>query len=134
MFNRAAYMKEWRRKNKDRLKDHTAKMTKTYNESHPEQRIWSRVKHRAAKYGIPFDLDISDIVLPPVCPVFGKEFSQGNSPGPTRFSPSLDKINPELGYTKGNVQVISHLANSMKQDATEEELIAFAKWVLETYD
>ena len=37
---------------------------------------------------------------------------------PIHGSPTIDKINPKMGYTKGNVMVVSHLANSMKRDAT----------------
>lgn len=47
-----------------------------------------------------------------------------------RYSRSLDRIIPELGYVPGNVQVISQLANAMKWDSTREERIAFANWVL----
>ena len=43
--------------------------------------------------------------------------SKGTSPA----SPSLDQIVPGLGYVKGNVQVISHRANTLKSDGTLEE-------------
>jgi hypothetical protein len=36
-------------------------------------------------------------------------------------------MNPELGYVPGNVAVISRKANLMKNDASSEELLAFAK-------
>jgi hypothetical protein len=49
------------------------------------------------------------------------------------LSPSLDRIKPELGYVPGNIQVISARANVMKNDATPEELLAFANWVYRTY-
>jgi hypothetical protein len=45
-------------------------------------------------------------------------------------SPSLDKIDPEKGYVKGNVMWMSQLANAMKNNATKEELKQFANWVL----
>ena len=38
-----------------------------------------------------------------------------------------------LGYVRGNVTVMSMKANIMKGDATPEELLQFAEWVLRTY-
>jgi hypothetical protein len=37
-------------------------------------------------------------------------------------SPSLDKIIPSKGYIKGNVWVISNRANTLKNDASLQEL------------
>jgi hypothetical protein len=39
----------------------------------------------------------------------------------------LDKIIPELGYVKGNVRIISTLANTMKSNAIKDQLLTFAK-------
>ena len=70
-----------------------------------------------------------------MCPVFGIPLSQGCPSGAwtERYtSPSIDRIIPELGYVKGNIQVISFLANVMKHNATKEQLKLFALWVLRT--
>lgn len=70
-------------------------------------------------------------ISPKKCPVFNVPLS--TSAGAARaFSPSTDRIIPEKGYTRGNIQVISMLANKMKQNATPKQLKQFARWVLET--
>ncbi len=68
--------------------------------------------------------------IPDVCPVLGISLYPGTGRGPGHNAPSLDRIVPALGYVPGNVQVISHLANSMKRDASPEQLRLFAEWVL----
>jgi hypothetical protein len=82
----------------------------------------SRLKYRAAASGIPFNLDRSDITIPSHCPILGIELHWNKGKGYHPDSPSVDKINPMLGYTKGNVRVISARANLLKNDATVEEL------------
>ena len=93
-----------------------------YN-SNIQRRMYTRVKSRSKCKNIPFDLDIDDIVIPEVCPVLGIEIKQevGKGTNPIH-SPSLDRIKPDLGYTKGNVRVISNRANLLKSNATIEEL------------
>lgn len=43
-------------------------------------------------------------------------------------SPSLDRIEPDLGYVAGNAIVISNRANRLKSDATIDELRAIASF------
>ena len=78
-------------------------------------------KRRAKRYGLPFDVTLADITVPDVCPVLGIALAVNDGRcGPN--SPTLDRIVPALGYVKGNVIVISHRANTMKSDATLDEL------------
>jgi hypothetical protein len=49
------------------------------------------------------------------------------------YSPSLDRIDNNKGYIKGNVEVISWKANIMKSNASPEELVEFAKAILEKF-
>jgi len=103
-----------------------------HKKANPEKRIWKAAKDRSSKHGIPFNIEVSDVVIPEVCPILGIEIvcGVGSGKGAGPGSPSLDKIVPELGYVKGNVQVVSFKANAMKRDATKEELIQFANWIL----
>lgn len=68
-------------------------------------------------------------IAPDRCPVFGKRFTSRGA-GFSKWAPSIDKIDPKKGYVRGNIQVISMLANCMKRDATKNELELFATWVL----
>ena len=97
------------------------------------RRYWE-TKHRAKTKNIPFDLSPEYLlsIFPTNCPVFGFELNWQERTGAIKFnSPSLDRIDPKLGYVVGNVQYLSKLANSMKQDATTEQLECFARWVLD---
>lgn len=88
-----------------------------------------RCKARAAKRGIPFGLSYTDFDIPERCPILGVNLSVGDKQGGSPFSPSLDRIIPSLGYVRGNVMVISKRANTIKSDATAEELLAVAKFI-----
>lgn len=89
-----------------------------------ERRICSTIKHRAKCNNIPFDIDPTDIIMPKICPVLGIPIQRtvGKGSGYWTNNPSVDRINPDLGYVKGNVRVISHRANLLKSNATLEEL------------
>jgi len=82
--------------------------------------LYNRAKSRAKKYNLEFDITLDDIVLPKICPILGIplfvcQIMSDNSP-------SLDRINPTGGYTKENIQVISSKANTIKSNATLEEI------------
>lgn len=97
---------------------------KNHRRAHPEKIMLTRAKTRAKRKGIPFDLQVSDIVIPDTCPVLGIKLVFGESlvGKPVDGSPSLDRIDNTLGYTKDNVVVVSLRANQLKRDATLDEL------------
>lgn len=88
------------------------------------KKMLQRCKSRALLKGLEYNLTIDDISIPEVCPVLLVPFDTSND-----FAPSVDRINSQLGYIKGNVQIMSNKANRMKSDATIAELHLFAKWV-----
>lgn len=83
--------------------------------------LWS-AKNRATRKGLPFDLQIEDIVIPEICPVLGIAVTK----------PSLDRKKNDLGYVRGNIKVISDRANRIKSDATVEEIEAIARYMRST--
>ena len=101
------------------------------NSKSVEYKLWERARNRCKTSGRVFDIEVADIKIPRLCPYLGVELipHQGTSGGKP-YSPSLDRINNEGGYTKDNIQVISHLANQMKANASPEELVKFAKSIL----
>ena len=148
---RAAYMREWSRKRRatpEGRAAHTAHHAR-YRERHANEpefqerqrqiharmhckipaavRMLGSAKERAKKNGLPFNIDLSDIIIPVVCPLLGIPIIEpvrviGGKRGPRESSPTLDRIRSELGYVKGNVWVISHRANVIKHDATADAL------------
>ena len=81
----------------------------------------TQVRSRARKKGIPFDLIRGDIPLPEKCPIFGTPLVKGVG-RLTNDSPSIDRIDPKRGYVRGNVVVVSMRANSIKREATIDDL------------
>lgn len=117
---------------KDKIK-HQAYCQK-YRENNRALVLLGQARYRAKKKGIEFNLELSDVVIPKVCPVLKIHLTAGSSSGgPRGCSPSLDRIDNTKGYIKGNVQVMSHKANTMKHCADNNELILFANWIKRTY-
>lgn len=100
----------------------------------PELKMLRRCKTRSVEKGLAFNLDTDDISIPEFCPVLGIALvvHEGRSGGEPN-SPALDRIDNDLGYVKGNVMVVSHLANMMKSSATKDQLLSFARWVFDTH-
>lgn len=79
-------------------------------------------RERAKQSGYACTITVADIVIPEFCPLLGIKLERNRGGHVRPSSPSLDKIKPELGYVPGNVWVISHRANSLKNNATLQEL------------
>lgn len=88
--------------------------------------ILNRARTRAVKYNIEFNLTKEDINIPLKCPLLNVNLVFGTK-SDYKFSPSLDRIDSSKGYTPDNIRIISTLANTMKNCATKEQLLTFAK-------
>jgi hypothetical protein len=85
-------------------------------------------KARCAKRGIDFDIVLADLGEPTCCAVTGVEFDltssfrQGNT-----FVPSLDRIDPNKGYVKGNVRIVVHAYNLAKHTGSDSQVLKLAR-------
>lgn len=105
------------------------KALREWNNKHPEAGLLALIKRRAIKANIAFDLTVKDVgKIPAVCPVFGIPLTRGNKYSHSN-SPTLDRVDPTKGYTKGNVAWISNLANGMKSNATAAQHRRIADWM-----
>tara|TARA_R110002096_G_C14136356_1_gene682416 strand:+ start:35 stop:562 length:528 start_codon:yes stop_codon:yes gene_type:complete len=95
-----------------------------------DKALWLSARNRARQKGLPFDIAVEDINIPENCPILGIKIARDNSVMKDD-SPTLDRLYPELGYVKGNVNVISNKANRMKNDATVEEVSLLLEWLKE---
>ena len=105
---------------------------KPYNGKTIRNRLYNNAYKRAIAQNIEFDLISEDIKLVTMCPFLGVQLEYLNSES-ADYSPSLDRIDPNLGYTKNNIQVVSFLANRMKNSASIEQLLTFSKNILKLY-
>lgn len=115
-------------------KEKALKLTKLYLKTNYVQRLLYSAKARAKKRGLEFTIEPKDIQLTDNCPYLGIPFTNIYGKGRIKTNLSLDRIDNTKGYIPGNVEVISLQANIMKNDASREELIAFAKTILKKYE
>jgi hypothetical protein len=94
-------------------------------------------KRRARDKNLPFNLtsDYLESIFPKncICPILGYKMKVSNiTLG--KLSPTLDRINPRLGYIKGNVEFVSNIANCMMTSATGRDIKRFVKWASKKYN
>lgn len=115
------YPKSYRNANKEKYSELSKQRYQNDTTKYVYHMI-KRAEHRAKKNGLDFNLTVDDIVIPDLCPILGVPLIIGEGKGPKPFSPSLDKIDPEKGYVKGNVIIISMRANQIKSNASINEI------------
>lgn len=89
--------------------------------------LWASVG-RARKRRVPHTITLDDIRIPDVCPALGTPLAVGVGQR-TPDSPTLDRLRPDRGYVPGNVLVISHRANLIKNSATSAQVRAVGEWM-----
>ena len=81
-------------------------------------------RYRAKRAGIECDLTYENVLplVPEYCPVLQIKLEWKSLPGGNPAKPSIDRIDPDKGYTLDNIVVVSWRVNDLKADATIEEL------------
>lgn len=131
----AEYARQWRAQNKGYTG--TGKLKKFDGED-PKVISALRTKITEAKSNNqrtnrPFNITLDDVYevyrkQNGRCIYTGESFSiEKRHPG----NVSIDKINPELGYVKGNIQLVCWAVNRAKGDLTEEQFINMCRAVVE---
>jgi len=115
-------------KKKSREEQNTYK--KKLNRQNPLSNILQQARRRAKLKNVPFDITVNDIETPEFCPVLGLHLAVNENHAKDN-SMTIDRIIPELGYVKGNVAIISHKANTIKNNATIEDLEKVLQWLKE---
>ncbi len=124
------YRKEYRHAYYLAHKENNLEYTRAWRLRNPEGKLLISARQRAKKAGVPFNLEVCDVLIPEVCPILGiplKVNHKANQPGPG--SPSIDRLVPNRGYVKGNIAVISHRANTIKSSASVVEVEAVLNWM-----
>ena len=117
----------------------------SYVKANPGQTITACLvrgaRSRARDKNLPFDIDLDYVrsmvgenaELASHCPVFGVPLDwsciRNNGGKFLPNSPSMDRVDPERGYVKGNIKIISFRANQIKNDASHQELKLVAAYL-----
>jgi hypothetical protein len=138
---RRVYNRAWYAKNKLRIN----KRTREWMSANPRRvaryrtlcmlrrpfmQLMRDAKNRARAHGLPFDLtkEWAESRWTGHCEMTGLPFEsqigKGNS---GQFSPSIDKIVPEKGYTQGNCRFVLLAVNMMKSAGTDEQMYRIAE-------
>lgn len=125
--------KEYYQLNKETIGKRTNKYAKKYLSENFEKKLYWSAMHTAKKRSLEFSISVEDIIIPELCPYLNVPLTTIMGQGIVETNASIDRIDSSKGYIKGNIQIISYLANKMKQNASIETLIKFAEGVLKTH-
>ena len=107
--------------------------TSHYSPKENVKSILQRAQKNAKNSNLEFNLETEDIYLPTHCKYLGVELLYNKIDALKENYFSIDRIDSSKGYVKDNIQIISRLANTMKNNATQEQLITFSKNILSLY-
>ena len=107
-------------------KEHAAKAAK-WRKENVAKNMLSRAKSRAKNNSLEFDISLEDIIIPDICPILGIKLEPACGIASDN-SPSIDRLDSDKGYIKGNIIVCSYRANRIKNDSTKQEIEKLYEW------
>lgn len=90
--------------------------------------IYVEAKRVADDLGLPFTWKIADVAIPAKCPVFGMPLEY-SKPKRHPATPVAILIDPALGFTRGNVRIVSYTAAAIRGEVTPADLRAVADYL-----
>ncbi len=132
--NKKRYNSSYYLSHKEEYKDYNQRRIELHR-IEPRIRLRGGCRARAIKKGLDFDLkSYKDLPkVPKFCPVLGIPLICGKGKsfkgGGTDNSPSLDRIDNDKGYIKGNLQIISRKANQMKSNGNFKDIEMLYKYM-----
>ena len=113
----------------------TCKSKCTNKHRNPYRVVFDNCKARVKRESVwGFELDFDTFDFPEYCPYLGIKLDYDYGKGSIKEnSPSFDRIDSSKGYVSGNVEIVSHKANTMKSNGTVEEQVKMAEAVLLRY-
>lgn len=88
--------------------------------------IIRNIKSSAKIRNLEFNLEYTDLELPEICPILQFPLKyKGEGKSQSFDYATVDRIDNTKGYIKGNVIIVSRLANAMKNEASFEQLKTF---------
>lgn len=94
----------------------------------------SQARQRAKKKGMDFTVTPEFVQLQldiGICPVTGIVFETHDTDVTSAFAPSLDRIDPNQGYTLENTQVVVRIYNHAKNTYKHSDVRGFARALMQ---
>lgn len=119
------------KQNKDGVGSYCLKCMKVKSleqrKKNPLRTMISNTKSSAKKRNIFFNLTEEDLIIPEYCKYLEIKLTINAGQGILDSAATIDRIDNNKGYTKDNIQIISHKANTIKNNLSINELRLFFK-------
>jgi len=119
-----------RRNNREKYNQYSNKWANNNLERVKARQLFNAAKTRAKNKNIHFNITIDWIfekLKIGLCEYSGMKFSFDKTGEPKLMSPSIDRINPSLGYTESNCRIVLYPLNLFKNRYNLTDLIIIAK-------